>query len=184
MLEHPETIKQMETNLSDLKLRRFENVECLLTRKFEAKNTLSSLPKLKELRYIDSIADAFRHLYMIEHEVGSLDRMKATLNEFMGNVRLLRESDFLFRFAGFQLTKTTLDQIDFGVAVENENGEETLSIEYVYLKNYHLIDDTLDFMDHLDFNRLPVEVPNDFFQKFQPTRLRRIEARGPVQDAH
>ena len=50
-VNQPETIRKLETNMVGAKLAPFKNVECLVTRQFEAirKATLQSLPKLKEL---------------------------------------------------------------------------------------------------------------------------------------
>src|SRR5699024_2505949 len=77
-------------------------------------------------------------------------------------------------FAGFQLTKTKLDQIDFDVQEtgEERRGEGYVVDEYVYMKNYKLIPPgALDFVDHLDYlmlvaGRLPAHIPACFSEKF------------------
>ena len=49
-VKQPETIRKLETSMVNGELAPFRNVECLVTRQFEAirKATLQSLPKLKE----------------------------------------------------------------------------------------------------------------------------------------
>ena len=63
--------------------------------------------------------------------------MKRTLRELINCVVALKKSDFKFRFAGFQLTKTKLQQIDFGMPAESN---DYLFNEYICMKNYNLID--------------------------------------------
>ena len=133
-VKHPETIRKLETNMTGPKLARFTNVEYLATEEFQVicKATLQSLPRLNELRYQICINSCLRG------EVDTIDRMKQALREFMGQVKRLRKDEFKFRFAGFQLNETVLDEIDFGVQVRK--GRERVSDSYVYMKNYQLID--------------------------------------------
>ena len=166
-VKHPETIKKLVTNISNLKLRQFRGAECLVTNDFKAisKATLLSLPKLKELHYNKEIPELFRAV-----EVGILDRVKRVLEEFLNDVRALRGPSFKFRFAGFRLTRTTLNEIDFGVKVVD--GGVTVFNEYLYMKNYLLIDTDakLDFINSIYYRKLmsnvPGELPGWFFEKF------------------
>ena len=161
VLKQPETIRMLDTGMSNPKLDPFKNVECLITQEIEAisKATLLSLPRMKELHYNVGIEGAFRKF---KDETGPLNRMKRTLSEFLDDVNALRGPDFRFRFAGFQLTKTMLDELDFGVQI-NEYGEEHLSDDYVYLKNYHLIEPgALDFITVLNYTGLMSNVPGEF----------------------
>ena len=165
-VKNPETIRELKTNMFGPKLAPFKSVERLVTREIGAisRSTLQSLPKLKELRYNESIADAF---WQFKDASGTLNRMKRTLSEFLDDVKALRRYDFQFRFVGFQLSKTMLDQID----VQVEGGRETVCNESVYLKNYQLIErDALHFITKLDYTRLlsnvTGELPACFFQKF------------------
>ena len=187
-IKEPETIRKLDTNVTfdseSLELAEFTNLECLITCDFEAisKVTLLSLPRLKELHYNSSIGD-----YFVSHNsVGTLDRLKQTLGEFLDDVKALSEPGFKFTFAGFQLTKAMLDQIDFGMQVEH--GEETVSDEYVYLKNYHLIgpDATLDFIDWLIYDLLVSNVTGEFpvcfFKKF--AGIQKVQAAVVGDEAH
>lgn len=168
-LKHPETIQQLETCMVGSKLSSFKNVVCLITGKFEAvsKETLLLLPKLKELRYNEDINFAY-----LEPNVSfsSVNELKQELRQFMDHVEVSRASDFKFRFAGFQLNMATLDQIDFDVQIEG--GQERIYPEYVYIRNYRLIepDAILNFIWHLDYTRLmnygAGEIPPCFFKKF------------------
>ena len=191
-VKHPETVKRLETDMSGSKLAPFKNVECLVTEGFDLINevTLLSLPKLKELYYNAGIKEPFRGLnggidiLNMPDMLDILDRVKGALSKFLNSVRLLREPNFKFRFAGFLLTPKKLDEIDFGV----QAGRESVYNEYVYMKNYHLIDPdvSLDFIERLDYTRLmrgtAGELPAGFFEKFPS--LSSIEAGSAfVQDA-
>ena len=185
-VKHPETIKKLEMNMVDQKLIRFENVESLATHKFEAisRATLLSLPNLKELHYNANISS----LWNYGSRVGTLDRVKEALREFMGHIERLKGSDFKFMFAGFQLTKPMLDQIDYGVKVEVEGDGreyEKVSNEYIYMNNYQLIEPgALHFIRILNYSRLmnnaPEGTPDCFSQKF--SRVEWVHVRGRVQD--
>ena len=144
-VKHPETIRKLETNMFGPKLARFKNIESLLTQKLEviSEATLLSLPRLKELHYSAPISELWR---WNSSRAGRLARVKGALRNFLDDVKLLKGSDFKFTFAGFQLTKVMLDQIDFGVKVivsfpRGIRSEcEVVSNEYVYTRNYHLIE--------------------------------------------
>ena len=180
-LKHPETIRKLIGWLDGSELAPFKNLEFLDAKSFEAisRDTLLRLPKLKELRYVHSLGCSL----LYGHEVGRMDREKRALSEFLDSVEELRGSDFKFTYAGFPLTKTILDQIDFGVQI-NKEGKEVMSLEYIYTKNYHLFDG-LDFGGFIDYNRLlnnfSGQLPNCFFRKF--TTIRWLRAEGPVADA-
>ena len=183
-VKHPETIKKLETNMVGPGLDRFRNVECLMTNEFNAirQTTLLSLPKLKELHYNAGISD----LWILNQAAGTLDRVKGVLLEFLDDVKRLKESDFKFTFAGFQLTNTMLDQIDFGVQVTERNGfvREEVFNEYVYMKNYELLNPgALHFIDTVDYNSLmrnaPGELPDCFTQKF--SRIEKVNVEGAVR---
>ena len=183
-VKHPETIRKLETCMVGAQLAPFKGVECLVTEQFEAidEATLQSLPKLKELHYKRPINQPFQ-----DHssEVGALERMKRTLREFVANAKALRGSDFKFCFAGFELTRVCVDEIDFGIRVVDES--ECLLNEYVYLKNYHLIDpnDTLEFISCLDYSNLidvTRDIPSWVFKKLPGIRVittsRRVKGIG------
>ena len=182
-VEHPETIRKLETNLVGSKLTEFKNVECLRTSRFHmiSKATLLSLPKLRELRYDRDIEDFF--LIEFRDEFGSIDQMKRTLSELVDEAKRLRGRDLQFTFCGFQLTNVKLDQIDFGVKVDEEY--KAVRNEYVYLKNYHLIElGALPFFYALDYSRLLVHVtgefPRCFSQKF--TGIHLVQARDVIEN--
>ena len=187
-LKHPETIKKLATSKFDPNwLSQFKGVECLVARQFGAisKSTLLSLPRLKELHYDKSIADVIQLDF--GNEVGALQRMSLALEEFVDGVKELRGDDFQFTFAGFRPTKTNMEAIDFGNQVIYYFGRvgEGVFDEYVYLKNYELIDPdcTLDFIGRLDYDRLVSygEIPNWIFQRFTGVWLVQVDG-APVQD--
>ena len=119
------------------------------------------------------------------HGAGTVDRVKRTLSEFLNETKKLRGGDFRFTFAGFQLTKTMLDQIDFGVQIDESTGRERVSTEYVYMKNYHLIEPgALQFVRSVNYNRLLNHVTGEFprfSQKF--TGIKDVWATAKVKDA-
>ena len=183
-VKQPETIRVLETNLLDQQLAPFKGVECLVTNRFQAisKATLLSLPRLKELRYNQDI----EYLVEIEFdfEIGTINRVKRTLSEFVDEAKRLRGSDFRFTFAGFQLTNVNVDQIDFGVQVDEY--EERVCKEYIYMKNYHLIEPgALKFIRKVDYTRLlshvTGEFPRCFSQKF--TGVESVRVHSVVEDA-
>ena len=174
-VKHPETIEKLDTNLSGAKLTAFKNVSCLVTKKFEliCKETLL-LPRLKELRFNTGICDFLGYVC----PVSSLNRMKQTLREFLASMDGLVGPDFKFRFAGFQLTKAKFDEIEFGI--DYAGVQAVVSNECVYLKNYHLIDGTLDFVLSLGYSHIVCgvtkipEIPRCFSKKF--TRIIQVFA--------
>ena len=179
-VKHPETIKRLEADLVGPQLAPFKNVECLVTKKFEpiSKATLISLPALRELRYNEDIQTA---CLIFRDEVNTVDEMKQTLSEFLDEAKRLRGRDFRFIFAGFQLTNVNLDQIDFGVQVDEEDRFDSRFNEYIYMKNYHLIEpNALDFIRSVDYSRLRRhaigEIPRCFLQKF--TGIEEVHGKG------
>ena len=183
VLEHPETIRRLETDMFGAKLTPFTGVECLLTQELQAisRHTLLSLPSLRELHYSAGI----RWVFWKSPNESDDSRVKRTLAEFTNDVHELRSGDFLFRFAGFQLAdRTSVDAIDFGVQVEA--GKAEAYNEYVYMKNYQLIDPTaLHFIRELNYTRLvnnvPGEIPLCFFEKF--ARVSVLYVTDAIEDA-
>ena len=184
-LKHPETIKKLHTCLFSPHLAQFKNVESLVTDQLEAisKATFQSLPALKELLYDWDILGAIIS-EKFDSEWATTDRMKRALNEFVNEAKKLRGNDFRFTFSGFLLTNVNVDQIDFGVQVD-KYGNESVCNEYVYMKNYHLIEDVLPFINCVDYTLLlshvTGEFPRCFSQKF--TGINEIQATAAVPDA-
>lgn len=181
-VKHPETIHKLETGMIGAKLIPFKNVECLITWKLEAidKATLLSLPKLRELQFNNYI----KCVFVEGPAYGTVDRVKRMLNEFMNEAKKLRDSDFRFSFSGFQLTN--MDQIDFGMQVDEETGIGFVTDEHLYMKNYHLVEPgALQFIRSVDYTLLlsgvTGEFPRCFPQKF--TGIHWVEATGQVQDS-
>ena len=186
-VKHPETIRKLETDLvgSDLVKfkKKFKNVECLVTKRPEAisKATLLALPRLRELRYNRDIENLVGFDFRRGSMVATIDRMKRTLNEFLREAKRLKGSDFRFTFAGFQLTNVKLEQIDFGV----QSGREWVYNEYVYMKNYHLIEPgAINFLQNVNYGSLlrnaTGELPRCFSQKF--TDIRWVLAVDVIED--
>ena len=184
-MEQPETIRKLQTNMVGAELAAFKrsSVECLVTSQQEAisKATLQTLPRLRELRYNSNIEWVFNKPL---HEAVTVDQIKRTLSEFLDEAKKLRGNDFRLRYSGFQLTNVNVDQIDFGVQID-ETGRERVSAEYVYMKNYQLIErGALDFVRCVDYTRLlhhvAGEFPRCFSEKF--TDIDCIKATAEVQD--
>ena len=182
-VKHPETIRRLETNWfgSKASLVPFKNVESLVTDELEVINkaTLLLLPRLRELHWDKHIDGAFDQ-DGLDNENGTKDRLKRTLSEFLAEAKKLRGSDFQFRFSGFQLAKLDFDQIDLGLQVD-----KWVWNEYVYLKNYHLIEPgALHFINEIDYERLlsnlSGEIPRCFARKF--TDVRTVWVNHEVQD--
>ena len=154
-VKHPETIRMLETEMVDAKLATFKSVDCLVIRQFKAinKSILLTLPKLRELRYDRDIEFVFDVEY--RREAGTSHRIKRTLNDFLDEAKRLRGSDFRFTFAGLQLTNVNVDKIDFEVQVHKKTRTEYVHNEYVYMKNYHLIEpDALHYIRKVDYTDL------------------------------
>lgn len=187
-VDRPGTIKKLDTDMFDTKLTPFKSVECLITQEFKviSKATLLSLAELNELHYNASIRTAS------EDSRRSFDQITQKLRKFIEDARVLRGSGFLFRFAGFQLTSTMLDDIDFGVRASAarlgswcNSSLQWNSNEYLYLKNYQLIDPdaTLEFINQFNYNFLGnriKDIPIDFFRRF--TGIEWVGAHGEVQN--
>ena len=183
-VKHPETIRKLETDLFGAKLTPFKSVECLVAYELEAinKDILLSLPRLRELHYNENIKELLG--WEFYGEVGTINRMKRTASEFVNEAKKLRGSDFRFTFCGLQLTNVNVDQIDFGVQLDEEGYEEIYN-EYIYMKNYHLIEPgALHFIQRVDYTRLlsyvTGEFPRCFSQKF--TGINEVQVADVVKD--
>ena len=186
-VKHPETIRMLETDL-DGQLALFKGVECLVTKKFQviSKATLLSLPRLRELHFDQDIESFFSREQEFRDGI-TVDRVKRTLSEFLADAEELRGDDFRLTFCGLQLTYVDVDQIDFGVQVDEVYGRlrERVCNEYVYMKNYHLIEpDALHFISLVDYNLLLSHVigefPRCFSQKFIDIEV--VKVHGVVKD--
>ena len=186
-VKHPETIRRLETNSFGSELARFKSVECLVTYQCGAisEATLLSLPELRELHHIQDIECLLK--YEFDNEVGTIDQVKRKLSKFVNEAKKLRGSVFRFTFSGFQLTNVNVDQIDFGVQVNEDETHESEYVcnEYIYMKNYHLIEPgALHFIRRVDYTRLlshvTGEFPRCFSQKF--TGIEEVEVTDVVKD--
>ena len=178
-VKHPETIRKLETNMFGTKLARF-NVEYLINRDFTDLNlptinrsTLVSLPKLKKLDHNERLS------CLPQNMRSSPDLLKSRLREFLNDAKELKGKDFQFRFAGFQVTKAMLDQIDF-------KPRQFYHDECVYLKNYGHIDPdaVLNFLRRVDYihlmNSVIGELPTCFFKKFPA--IREVQIADKIED--
>ena len=187
-VKHPETIRNLETNMIGEKLTPFKGVECLMTRRYQmiSSATLLSLPKLKEFRYIQDISNLFQD--ELRYGLGTVNGLKRTLNEFMAEAKKLRGNDFQFAFSGFQLSNMKVDQIDFAAQVFEVHGRrrEYVSNESIYMKNYHLIEPgALHYIRNVDYTDLlshvTGEFPRCFSQKF--TDIKEVQVTDRIEDA-
>ena len=186
-VKQPETVRKLETNMVGEKLVPFKNVECLVVQKFHriSQATVRLLPKLRELHYDEDIEDAFED--ELRHGPDIVNQVRRTLTEFVDGAMNLRGSDFRFNFAGFQLSKEMLGQIDFGKKVYKKSKTVSGLNEYIYMKNYHLIEqDALHFVHFINYTRLlryvTGEFPRCFSQKF--TCIQRVYASAEVRDVN
>ena len=183
-VKHPETIWKLETNILSFKLTTFNRVECLVTETFRiiCRDTLLSLPSLRELQFNQRIDLVLCCDYTILF--GSPDRLRELLNEFLDDLQELKGPDFRFIFAGLQMTKWTLEQMDF--CVQEPSGYPRIFCELAYMKNQDLIDPdvSLDFVTSFDYSRLMQatngEIPSWFFKRF--TEIHRVDTTAKVQD--
>ena len=185
-VKHPETIRKLKTCLTGRELEPFKNVECLVTNQFEAisQDTLRTLSRLRELRYDRDIESIFEHEFNYE--------VKRTLSKFVGEAQRLKGNDFRFTFSGFQLTNVNVNRVNFGGEVLEEETEEDIIHEseyafneYVYMKNYHLIEPgALQFIQRVHYSSLLScvngEFPRCFSQKF--TGIEEVQVDGLVKD--
>ena len=183
-LKQPETIRKLETDMFGPQLTPFKGVECLVTKETRviSKATIHSLPKLKELRYNTYISSFF---WNYDHRNGTFDGVRRALSELVEEAKQLRGSDFQFNLSGFQLTKVDVHQIDFGLPVHEEHTFRKISNEYVYMKNYHLIEPgALQFFYYVEYNHLlghvTGEFPRCFSQKF--TGIEQVQAWDKIED--
>lgn len=168
VIKYPETIKRIETDLPVSKLTLYKNVECLITGELKAihKDTLLSLPKLNELRYNKEIRF---WINSIGRPFCPNETFKRFLNNFLDDFKMLRGPEFMFIFAGLQLNKANLSEIDLCLE-ESKDRSWYASSPHVYLENYELIvPGTVDFIKDLNYNFLMENVPEDIpkcFSKF------------------
>lgn len=132
-LKHPETVRTLDTDRFGSELAAFKGVQCLKTRRIEAisSDTLVSLPALNELHYSMTIEDLVRDVF--KHELGTIDRIKRTLSDFLDELERTKRRDFQFEFGGFEMTKMKLDEFDFGLQVMNDR--EFVSNRYINENN-------------------------------------------------
>ena len=179
-VKHPETIRILDTGMYGSKLSQFKGVECLIAQSYEAisRDTLLRLPKLKEIR--DDWG--FGSSWLTGNEVGTLDKEKRRLKEFLDDVKELKGDHFKFIYGGFPLTKKMLDQIDFGLIL-NKEGKELLFAEYICTKNHELLEPgALNLSTGVNYSLLQFftgEFPGSI-KKF--ARICHLEADEPVKD--
>ena len=113
-LKHPEKIEKLDTNMVGSELKRFSNVRCLATGRFEEMNmhTLRLLPRLEELHYS---SDAFGFLNYLRGDAMDemwvkLDQMRQAWQEFKRDAESLRGPRFPIKFTVFDLFEQ-LDEI-------------------------------------------------------------------------
>lgn len=176
-VNHPETIRKLNTNLIGTKLTLFKNVESLITQEFKAisMDTVKALPKLKQLFYDENLKFAFEFKFQTDpRPIDRINRIKLKLKEFVKDVKAFKgDCDFQFSFTGFRLNKTNIDEIDFGLT--GKRGE-VVSNEYIYMTNYLLIDPecSLDFIDSINYSglmKIGPKIPSCFFRKFANINL-------------
>ena len=165
-VKHPETIRKLETNMFGPKLTRFKNVECLISGQWKVldRSTLVSLSKLNEL-----------HFHLKEYGSWSFLEAKGRLQVFLNDVYLFRASGFKFRFAGLQLTREKLEEVNFNVQIQDNVGTANRNFKF-YLANYRLIepDEEVKFTNYVNYTILMIGVhaemaakfPSCFWQKF------------------
>ena len=131
------------------------------------KSTLLSLPRLRELHFRLEIGDS------------EFFRAQEQLKKFLSDVQFFRASrNFKFRFAGFDLSQTKLDRMDFTVPVdEGILWAWAWKCMEFYLNNIDLIDpnEPVEFTMPINYTNLmrhfDGKLPSCFFQKFKGIEL-------------
>lgn len=177
-VEHPETVRVLESRLFGAKLAQFKGVECLRWTISENdilnESTLRNLKKLKELHYDLTIGSYEYHGY---------EEVMQALREFMRRKRELGRSDLKVYFCGLLLIAEDLSDIDFGLKVKN--GKYLVSPERLYMTHYDRLKTDMELVWQVDYNLLLslVQVlPEDYFDRFNG--IREVFAHCPVDEQH
>ena len=178
LVEHPETIRVLKFGIFGTKLVQFKNVECFRCSTYDSgfldKFTLQSLQHLKEVHYDMQFNDIYCKGY---------EEIMQGLKDFMQLKRSLGRSNLKVYFVGLELIEEDLSDIEFGLKIKNEIN--FVSSERLYMKHYGRLKKDMDMVCYVNYNRLFSEVkvlPNDYFDRF--SRLRRVEAKSPVDEQH
>ena len=155
IMKYPESIKDLEAPFYGSELTQFKNVEYLKCGwNFDQinENTLSKLKKLKVIYFDVSFKDFF-HLV-----VESGEQIELILRNYLQMIKKSRIFDLKLYCFGLQITDVNIDQI-----------YSLLDSTNFYALNYKYLQDSLPFIDEVNYTRLVNlinPIPTDYFKKF------------------
>lgn len=177
-IEHPDTIRVLESQMAGAKLARFRNLECLRRTTFQfGFLDVATMLKLRNLK-------AFHYDHDISAFVNEgFDKIRQILTNFMRQRRASGRFSLKFYFSGLLLIDENLNDIDF--CLETKNGRDFIAPESLYMNNYERLQEHLAFVEDVDYSRLfgLVDVlPEDYFRRF--CNLRTVTAKCPLDEQH
>lgn len=181
VIENSDTIRSLDTSMFGAKLTRFKNVEILRCASPDPAFLDESIFKLKKLKTLHLNVPLARAAN--EYVPPSLFDMVKGLEEFMKAKQRANRSDLEVYFAGVRMAKNDLSDIEANLGVRI--GNDRILPEELYLKHYDRLQDDLDFVWRVDYNRLLAlknPLPTDYFDRFWD--LKEVKIIGPVDEQH
>ena len=175
-VQHPDTIRILDTSMSGGKLTRFRNVEVLRTESL-LDSSILKLKNLKTLHLNMPLAYAPDD-YIPEEFYGLVEGIE----DFMQAKRRLNRSDLEVYFAGVRLVKNNLSDIESNLRVRIGSHIEP---EALYVKHFDRLQAEVGFFNRVDYNRLIAlmkPLPEQFFERFW--NLREVTVTSPVDEEH
>ena len=176
-VEHPGTIRTLDTAMTGTKLTRFANVELLRTESSLDKSILK-LKKLKILQ-LDATLAYEEHEYVPEE----FHVLKNGLENFMKAKQNAGRSDLEVYFAGVRVMANNLRDIESNLGIRI--GINRIQPEVLYMKHYDRLQTEVARVWRVDYNRLLAlknPLPADYFDRFW--NLREVSVTGPVDEQH
>lgn len=177
-MKHIDRIRVLYSSILGAKLARFKNLEKLYCDQYDQElPDQFTLSKLKQLKLI------YCGLGFGRYDIGRpFWDLQQRIREFMRLKRVLGRKDLQVYFAGLLLIDEDLSDINFGLEVRESL--EFISPEQLYMRHYHRLQDELDFVVQVEYNRLfsLVDVlPDDYFRRF--LNLRYVDAICPLNES-
>ena len=201
-VEHPETVLNLDSDLTDERLRSFRNV-CHLRSSSNLwildERTLLDFPNLKEVAYTGSLDDVWEafELYSLSHlrpqEWEGIYDLSSYLQRFMDKKKALGRTELKVQFVSFELVDHKAieyyrfddfyEHYDYDYNRENPGSSEWLCL---HANNYDQLMGTFHFSD-LDYTNLMEafhqRLPDDLFSKF--LGIRSVDVReSQVDEEH
>lgn len=171
-VQHPDTIRMLDSNMVGTKLIQFKNLEwlrCANKNLTIDDSTLQTLRKLEVAAHTDYKGRDFREL--IE-----------ALRSLIQRKRRLGGSDLVIYLAGLQvITEDDLSEIEFDFGL----GSNLIWSEKLHMKHYDRLQVRMEFVQDVDYNQLVDSIdvlPDDYFSRF--SNLREVTAYCPLNEQH